>query len=115
MAVASLPFGCATAFIAVLLGEKRKLERPSGLAATVAAAAPQKRRRSKPDIFFITSSLATAGRIRVCLQRLTTQAGSQQAAEVYLYCARVYQHDTLVSARTTAGVRAPIAGALIIN
>src|SRR5258706_8779614 len=48
MAVVSLPFGCATAFMAVLLCEKIKLERPGGLAATAAAAAPQKRRRLRP-------------------------------------------------------------------
>jgi hypothetical protein len=43
----------------VLLGENRKLERPSGLAATVAAATPQKRRRLKLGALVITTSSAT--------------------------------------------------------
>jgi len=34
----------------LLLGEKRKLEGPGGLAATVAAAAPQKRRRLRRGV-----------------------------------------------------------------
>jgi hypothetical protein len=31
-----------------------------------------------------------------CPRRPPTQAGSEQAAEVYVYCARVYERGTLV-------------------
>jgi len=44
----------------------------------------------------------------VCLLRLTAQAESEQAAAVYLYCARVYIDDTLVLARTTAVSARPL-------
>jgi hypothetical protein len=40
--------------MAILLGGKKTLEIPKGLATTVAAAAPQKRRRFKPELFFIS-------------------------------------------------------------
>jgi hypothetical protein len=40
--------------MAILLGGKRTVERPKGFATTVAAAAPQKRRRFKPGLFFIS-------------------------------------------------------------
>jgi len=96
------------------LVKKENWKDPAGLAATVAAAAPQKRRRVKPDIFCITNSLATDERIRVCLRRLTTQAGSEQAAEVYLYCAWVYQCARWYRLERLR-VYAPISGVLIIN
>src|SRR5215472_395823 len=51
------PFGCATAFIALLLSESKRVEKP--VAATVAAAAPQKRRRSRVGTCFMTNSSAT--------------------------------------------------------
>src|SRR6266481_91873 len=57
MVVVSPPFGCATAFMAVLLGDKRKLERPSGLAAAAVTAAPQRRRRLWEGTSFIANSL----------------------------------------------------------
>jgi hypothetical protein len=79
----------------VLLCEKRKLEKPSGPAATVAAAASQKRRRLISGFFFIANSWQLLVRLGVPAW-LTTQAGSEQAAEGYLYCAGVYKRDTLV-------------------
>jgi hypothetical protein len=86
---------------------KKKLERPCGLVATVAAAAPQKATAIQSrHLWHYGNSWS---------KRLTTQAESKQAAEVYLYCARVYEADTLVPAQTTAGVRGPISGALNIK
>src|SRR5258708_2952408 len=71
MAVASLPFGCATAFMAVLLCEKIKLQKLSRLAPPPPPAAPQKRRGLRPGIFCITNSYetkfkATIGWTRMC-------------------------------------------------
>src|SRR5258708_4435505 len=54
MAVLSLPVCCETAFIALLLPEEPK--RSGGTAATLPAAAPQKRRRLSPGASLITNS-----------------------------------------------------------
>src|ERR1700722_993176 len=92
MAVASLLFGCATAFIAVLLGEKRKPEKPSGPAATVTDAASQKRRRFMPGASLITTSSITGCCLQV-LRRARIPRGITTRAEVCFY-------DALVSIRS---------------
>src|ERR1700726_4230506 len=61
--VVSPPFDCATACMEALLCEKAKPDN-SGLAATVAAAAPQKRRRLRPSAAFMATSSATDDRDR---------------------------------------------------
>jgi hypothetical protein len=78
MAEVSLPLGCATAFMAVLLSEKRRLGIPSAPAATVAAALPQKLRRLSLGM---TDSLAIPVWLRACLQRRTTRLELQCARE----------------------------------
>src|ERR1700722_6708448 len=93
MAVASLPFGCATAFIAVLLGEKRKLEKPSGFATTATAAASQKRRRFMPGALFTTTSSITGCCLQV-LRRSRIPRGITTRVEVCFY-------DALVSLRSS--------------
>jgi hypothetical protein len=60
--------------------KKEKLESPSGLAATVVAAAAKTAASETGPL--LHNDLATVGWIRVRLQRLTTQVRSEQASEV---------------------------------